>query len=212
MKILLPLFLSLFLLYQESFGQVEPAGEWASTEIEVSYFGEMLLHPGLKIGLNLPFTTLSIAKEKSSKKRGTYFVERKRQYIVGANLASYFQVENHQGYLLNGEFGYRVLKTKSYKPEKMKFWEVGIGAGLYHYELSGQSFEFSDSSFTEIKGRGNAFMPSLYVSWGRSIRISSFRSLIFIKTSSAWEIPFNIGAQQRIIVEVGMSIPLIENK
>lgn len=160
----------------------------------------------------MPYTTLSVAKEKSSKRRGEYFVERKRQWIVGANLATYFQVDNHQGYLLNAEYGYRSLKTKSYKPQQLKFWEVDVGVGVYHYELSGQSFELTDSGFTEIKGRGTAFMPSFSFSWGRSLRISSLPSLLFLKYTSAWEIPFNIGVQQRVIWEAGMILPLSKNK
>lgn len=212
MKLVIPLLFLFSHFWQCLHSQVEPAGQWASTELEFSYFGEMILHPGLKLGVNLPYTTLSVAKEKTNKKRGEYFVERKRQWIIGGNLATYFQVNNHQGYLLNAEYGYRVLKTKSYKPEKLKFWEVDAGLGVYHYELSGQSFELTDTGFEEINGRGTAFMPSLSFSWGRSLRISSFRSLFFFKYTTAWEIPFNVGVQQRIIWEAGMSVPLSKNK
>lgn len=212
MKLFTPLLFLFLPFWQTCYAQVEPAGQWASTELEFSYFGEMLLHPGIHLGVNFPYTSLSVAKEKSSKKRGAYFVERKRQWIIGGNLASYFQTNNHQGYLLNAEYGYRSLKTKSYKPDKLQFWELDFGLGLYHYELNGQSFEFKDTSFEEVKGRGNAFMPSLSYSWGRSIKISSFRSLLFLKYTTAWEIPFNVGIQQRIMWEAGMIIPLAENK
>ncbi|MEM8892476.1 MAG: hypothetical protein AAGD28_31135, partial [Bacteroidota bacterium] len=72
-----PIFLCIFcisLFTGNLQAQVEPAGEWASMEIEVSYFGEMMWHPGAQIGVNFPYTERSVAREKESKKRGTYFV------------------------------------------------------------------------------------------------------------------------------------------
>ncbi|MEM8892216.1 MAG: hypothetical protein AAGD28_29825, partial [Bacteroidota bacterium] len=188
------------------------AGEWASMEIEVSYFGEMMWHPGAQIGVNFPYTERSVAREKESKKRGTYFVERKRQFIFGGNIAAYVQPDNHFGLLSNAEFGYRSLKTKSFKPEKIKFWEVDLGLGFYHYDLAGRTFISSESGFEEIKGNGNAFMPSLSFSTGRSLKISSLRLLWFNKLTAAWEIPFNIGSQYHFIFQSGFAIPLRENK
>ncbi|MDW3652447.1 MAG: hypothetical protein R8P61_35550 [Bacteroidia bacterium] len=192
--------------------QVEPAGEWASIEVEVSYFGEMMWHPGAQIGVNFPYTERSVAREKESKKRGTYFVERKRQFIFGGNVAAYVQPNNHFGLLTNAEIGYRSLKTKSFKPEKIKFWELDLGLGLYHYELAGKTFVSTESGFEEIKGHGTAFMPSFSISSGRSLRISSLRLLWFNKISAAWEIPFNIGSQYHFIFQSGFAIPLKENK
>ncbi|MEL6253899.1 MAG: hypothetical protein AAFR87_17960 [Bacteroidota bacterium] len=192
--------------------QVEPAGEWASMEIEVSYFGEMMWHPGAQIGVNFPYTERSIAREKKNKKRGTYFVERKRQFILGGNVAAYSQPNNHFGLLTNAEFGYRSLKSKSFKAEKIKFWEVDLGLGFYHYELAGSTFIKTESGFEEIKGNGNAFMPSLSIATGRSLRLSSLKILWFNKISAAWEIPFNIGSQYHFIFQSGFAIPLRENK
>ncbi|MEM6801239.1 MAG: hypothetical protein AAF696_07530 [Bacteroidota bacterium] len=200
--------LCLFLNFSSISAQVEPAGQWAAPEWEASYFGEMLYHPGLMVGANFPFTRFSVAKEKSSKRRGDYFVERKRQYVIGTNLGMYFQPENHQGYLLNGEFGYRSLKTKSYKPEKNSFWQIDVGVGLYYYDLNGSTFILGDSGFEEIKGDGFAFMPSLSYSWGRSLRIGEFKVIWFSKLSTAVEIPFNIGTQPHLIYQTGFILPI----
>lgn len=199
-----------FLLVSQTpvMAQVEPAGQWAAPEWEVSYFGEMFYHPGLMLGANFPYTRFSVAKEKSSKKRGSYFIERKRQYVIGSNLGMYFQPENHQGYLLNGEFGYRSLKTKSYKAEKNSFWQIDLGVGLYYYDLNGRTFRIGDSGFEEIKGDGFAFMPSLSYSWGRSLGIGNFNALWFSKLSTAVEIPFNIGTQTRLIFQTGFILPI----
>ena len=192
--------------------QVEPAGEWASMEVEVSYFGEMMWHPGAQIGVNFPYTERSVAREKENKKRGSYFVERKRQFIFGGNISAYVQPDNHLGLLTNAEFGYRSLKTKSFKPEKIKFWEVDLGLGFYHYDLAGRTFISTESGFEEIRGNGKAFMPSLSLATGRSLRISSLRVLWFNKITAAWEIPFNIGSQYHFIFQSGFAIPLRENK
>ena len=205
---LLLLLFCLNLISSSVSAQVEPAGQWAAPEWEFSYFGEMFYHPGLMLGANFPYTRLSVAREKSSKKRGSYFVERKRQYILGTNLGMYFQPENHQGYLLNGELGYRSLKTKSYKAEKNSFWQIDLGVGLYDDDLYGKTFQIGDSGFEEIKGDGFAFMPSLSYSWGRSIGIGDFRALWFSKLSTAVEIPFNIGTQPHLIFQTGFIPPI----
>lgn len=175
-------------------------------EYQVAYFGEFFAHPGLKIGANYPFFQKIRTKEKRNK---DFVITKIHQWKVGSNLAFYHQQNNHNGFLWNAELTYQLIKNKSKKPNKFKYFETSLGLGFYHYELIGKTFQSTENGFEEINGNGNAFMPSLAVAWGKNIRlIKSADVRYYVKPTLYLETPAGTGAQPRFVFEIGLATSL----
>ncbi len=206
MKNLLCIILLTFLLGKNANAQDSP---FQQTEIQVSYFGEFLAHPGMKIGISHPILFGKKEKERKPKYRDPYIWTKHRMIRVGGNLGFYHQVNNHNGYFANAELTYQKVKTKSYDPNRYKSFEVSIGAGYFRYQLIGTTFKTEGDSFKEINGGGNAFMPSISVAWGSNIKwIKSANVRYFVKPVVFFEIPFGTGFQTHAALEVGVAMPL----
>jgi len=179
-------------------------------EYQFGYFGEFFAHPGVKIGAAYPFAQKLKTKERHSKKyKETVLKTKIHQWKVGGNFAFYHQVNNHNGWLFNAELTYQKIKNKSCKPNKLKYFDVSIGLGYFHYDLVGKTFQSTENGFEEINGNGNAFMPTVAVAWGRNLRfVKSVDMRYYIKPTFMFEMPVGIGVHPRFALEIGVASTL----
>ncbi|MEM6633444.1 MAG: hypothetical protein AAF694_27470 [Bacteroidota bacterium] len=194
-----------FFSYQIGWSQDSTFSQFESLEWEVGYFGEFATHPGLKAGISYPFGHKLKVREKEKKYGGPFQIYKKRQWIVGSNLAFYHQPNNHNGYLATIELGKRRIKNKSYYRNRYTFWAWELGFGYYRYQLLGNTFRPSAIGFEKIRGNGTAIIPSLSCQWGRSLKSKKAHpGFIYIKFHSLYEVPFGTGFQLRLALESGV--------
>ena len=174
-------------------------------EYQFSYFGEFIAHPGVKLGVNYPIWQK--AKSKDRQKKNYLLTKTKiKQWKIGTNAAFYHQVNNHNGYLWNVELTYQTIKTKSKKPNKLKYFDASFGLGYYHYELIGKTFQSTENDFEEINGNGNALMPTLAVAWGRNIRFMKETDVrYYVKPTLLFEMPAGTSFHTRFALEIGLA-------
>jgi len=174
-------------------------------EYQIAYFGEFIGHPGFKIGAAYLFAQ-KLKTKKKEKKHYTLTKNRIHQWKIGSNLAFYNQVNNHNGYLFNIELTYQKIRNKSKKPNKFNYFDASVGLGYFHYELIGKTFQATENGFEEIKGNGNALMPSFAVAWGKNIQfVKSVDMRYYIKPTILVELPAGTGTHTRFALEVGLA-------
>jgi len=122
-------------------------------EFQVSYFGEFLFHPGIKVGAQIPFLEGEKIKSKHRKQKGDFTLTKNRQLKIGANVGLYHQSNFHNGYFANIELTYQKRKHKSFKPNRYKYFEASFGLGHFRYQLLGTTFTADGDALKEIKGK-----------------------------------------------------------
>lgn len=97
--------------------------------ISVSYFGESVIHPGIKIGVEQTFYEKEISKKRWFKSRQNKLGSRvkKRELFYGGHLAFYNHRNNHTGLLLGGELGWRRTKMR-----RGAMFGATLGLGYLH--------------------------------------------------------------------------------
>lgn len=178
-------------------------------EFQVSYFGELFVHPGAKIGIHFPFYEKNKLKYRNRKRKGDFTLTKNRKLKLGSNLAFYRQGKNHKGYLSNIELTFHNTRNRSYKPDKYRHFEASVGMGYFRYALSGTTFTPDGDSFKDIKGNGNALMPSISIGTGKSLKfIKSIDVRYFVKGSNYFEIPHGLGKLKHFALEIGFASTL----
>ena len=133
--------------------------------LSLSYFAESAIHPGLKAGAE--WTLGSSTKEKSRwfKKRRQKIGAKVIQHdlILASSLGGYHFPNNHNGWFLQAELGWRKSWTR-----KGRFIGAGLGAGaLYRaYNIPVYSLE---TGAEPGSGGYTQFTPLVTMSYGRTL-------------------------------------------
>jgi hypothetical protein len=181
-------------------------------EILVGTNADLVVHQGLKIGVNYPIHTS--LKEKAVERQERVFNKlRINQLTIGTNMSFYHQKKNHMGFLYNSELAFRSIKNKSDKAKRFKYFEAGLGLGYFNYQLDGQTFTYKNGSFEKTKGNGSVFMPSIFITLGRNIKLhNSLKTRFYFKPIFALEIPFPTGLLPHYMLESGFACSLNPKK
>jgi len=185
-------------------------------ETSLSYFGEMGLHPGVKVGLNYAYKEKEKTKYKL-KRNGTKLQKgRKHQFLLMGNAGGY----HHANYLTNlfvsVESGYRfnIIRKKENKKRKVYFFESTIGIGYLRYFHYGTTFETTENDFAKKElGGGNSFMPTSSFGFGANIPNQKDMSIYwFMKPTFFMEIPQTSFPVMHLAIDVGVRVDLNFNK
>ncbi len=181
--------------------------------LKAGYFGEFLVHPGVKVGLE--YTLWRKDKQKIrywKRKDKEYAKSRTRTIFMAGNTAAYYHPNNHTGTFLNFEVGYRKYKNKNKKSSRahrIKFKEIAVGYGYYRYFLHGTTLKWNGDDFVRTLGTQGAFMPYFGFGWGRDFSLKGkqthswhVRPVIFL------EIPYGTLGLLHYAIEMGWSFPL----
>lgn len=172
--------------------------DYQQVAVRVSYFGENMFHPGLKMGIEYPLKVKEMIKTKkngNTKRRGL-------AWIMATNLGFYRHKKNHSGLFLNGEFGGRFI---THKAKKLDF---ALGLGYIRTILDGETFIVDDQGQVQSKsttGQGG-FMPSISIGWGQDFYWKKKSPWAWhIKGQYFFQIPYNAALLLRTGMEVGVS-------
>ena len=182
-------------------------------EFQIAYFGDLVAHPGVKLGVHVPVKSVLKSKAVEHTELGTFNKINSTQFKLGGNFAAYHQHKSHVGYLANVELTIHYLNRNSLKPKKQRHLELGVGLGYYQYVLKGTSFSPIEGGFEETDGKGSALMPSISGAFGTTFKSIKFADIRwFTKGSIYLEIPHGIGSLPHFVLEIGLATKLIKKK
>ncbi|MBN1119324.1 MAG: hypothetical protein JXA77_19090 [Bacteroidales bacterium] len=171
-----------------------------SASLKISYFGEMITHPGLKCGIEYSLLTRNISKETKRKTK-----EKKCEIIIGSNLGAYTHFKYNTGVFLNGEIGYRTTRSTG------NIFDFMFGAGYLRTFLNSETFEIGENAEVNkvFLAGNNSFMPSVSFGFGRDISQKSevfdswyLKPIIFLQTQH------NSGILPHLALEAGLNFQL----
>lgn len=135
-----------------------------SLPINVSYFGETGIHPGLKVGVEYGLWEKEKTKNRWLFNRNDKIgpkVKTKELFAAG-NLGFYNHANNHTGIFTTAEIGYRRTKHR-----KGSFLETSLGIGYLQRIYNVNTFEAgSTEPFTGGQGQ---FLTTFSVGFGRDL-------------------------------------------
>ncbi len=192
----LPGLLLILFLYVTAHSQDQPSAP--PLEMNISYFGETITHPGLKIGME---SALSQKSREKIKRTGKTFTKRKLLFLA-TSLGGYHQHRFHTGIFINGEIGYRVTKKKGIKTELL------VGLGYLRTFVDGDTYGVDDSgNIHRQRHEGQSgVMPSIAFGVGKDLRFTEQGAWSWhIRPSLYFQVPYNHTYLPHFILETGMT-------
>ncbi|MGB0862726.1 MAG: hypothetical protein ACPGXZ_07390 [Saprospiraceae bacterium] len=189
-----------------SIGQLEAQND-APISFSLSYFGESVIHPGLKIGIEKPFYTKEKVKKRWLAKRQERLGAKvsKSQLIWGANVGFYNHPNNNTGLFLNGE-----LSWKKTKMRKGSMFGAGLGIGYLHQFHNIDTYRLNNGQLEKVSAAGQAMMTSSFsLLYGRdlSVRHNSPFSW-YVKPSFMIQFPYHHSTGINAALELGVKYKL----
>lgn len=174
--------------------------EMKSSTLKISYFGEMITHPGIKVGFE--HSLLEKDKVKETKRK---IKHKRHQLITGANLGAYTHFKYNTALFLNTEIGYRYIRQGGI------IFETMIGIGYLRTFLNGKTYVVNkngDVSNVFLAG-SNSFMPSISFGFGHDVSQKSNRiTSWFIKPVVFIQMPYNSSVLPHLALEAGVNLHL----
>lgn len=126
--------------------------------ISLSYFGEMITHPGLKIGYNHQVHQRIHHKKRKSDNKNNYI---QRSYLIGISVGSFIHKRYQSGNFTILEPKYRVERNSGL------FYEIALGGG-YMRTLT-PSIYIENGELKKINFHNNYFITSVSASIGKNV-------------------------------------------
>ncbi|MBN2263896.1 MAG: hypothetical protein JW735_13330 [Prolixibacteraceae bacterium] len=167
-----------------------------SPTFKISYFGEMITHPGLKFGVEHQL----FLKESRKKQK-----EIKHQIISCLNIGGYTHFKFNTNLFLNTEIGYRHTCSGGF------IYETMIGIGYLRTFINGKTYTVTNNgSISEIFLAGsNSFMPSFSLGFGADVKNkNNCIKAWYIKPVLFLQMPYNSSILPHLAIETGINFQL----
>lgn len=154
--------------------------------LSVSYFGELITHPGVALG----------GEHEITGSGG-------HSLFGGARLATYVHPGFHTGVLGSLELGYRYTFTTGL------FVDARVGVGYLHAILDGDTYAPSgNGGFTRVPGASRGgFAPSAALGFGVDLSHATGAPVsLFARLDAFGQVPVNDGAVLHLATQVGVAI------
>ena len=182
--LLLPLFILVLLL-----GNFPARAQ----HLRLAYYGETMLHYGVKAGVDFALLEKSKVKKNESTIR--------KAFRFNPGVAFYRHPQNHTGLIVSPEFTYQRMGKRG------GLFEAGFSPSYFRYFLSGTTYRVASSGeFQKVTlAGGNAFLPTLSVGVGKDLSVK--RNLPFAwysRLNLSVQYPYNASYLPRFALEVGI--------
>lgn len=169
------------------------------TPIYLSYYGNLLSHPGIKVG----FDWNLLIKEINKNKRKPKTIH--KVFFISPNLSFYHHQHSHKGLNLGLDAGYRRYNNRLF------YRELNIGTYYHRRYNEGDTWEVSeDGSINNIgtSSRGY-FSPSLSFAIGKRFKLKENIPLdVFARLNSFIFLGYAAGTSADVNIEIGARIDL----
>lgn len=168
----------------------------------LSYWGEFLFHPGLKIMYDLPFKTWGV-KITNKKQKVKYRVQ---QLFAAPHLGYFIHPGNHQGLAIGTDFGYRLhlaKKNDNYWYGKGFVFEVFLNADYMLQINSAATYSLdTDGNAIPVSGLRSYFLAGSGLGFGYSF--AKPKMVIMLRPNLSWQMPYDAIILPRGFVELGV--------
>lgn len=170
-----------------------PISAFCQSSVKVGYYGESIIHYGVKAGYEAGITE----KQKVNKKG----ILVNKQLLWSANVAIYQHPHNHVGLVFFPEIAFRRTSHK-----RGGFYEIAVSPSLLREFYAGTTYRYSGDEFEKIPLAGRfSFLPTISVGGGRDLSIKKDKALLWYwRASYMRQYPYNIGSLPRIAIELGI--------
>ncbi|MCK5134518.1 MAG: hypothetical protein KAR19_01925 [Bacteroidales bacterium] len=173
-------------------------GEYAP--MYVSYYGNFVTHPGIKLGFD--WNLLMIEKTKAKKKRIKTI---KKILLVTPSITYYSHKASHKGLIISTDLAWRRYS------EKLFFREVSLGAGYFRKFNSGETWETNDDGTVSNIGSTSRgyFAPSISFAFGKRFIIKKGMPIsVFTKLNTNVLTGYDASAVAELSLELGARMTL----
>ncbi len=197
----------LVLLILFSISKVTIAQRFSDLPIGIAYFGENILHPGVKVGVLYPLSEKEKIKQRWLFKQGNQ-KDIRSQYFISAHLGFYNHANNHSALFVQSELLWRKVKWH----RKGNFWGFGLGAGYLRRSYNIPVYELGRND--EIKNAGRSqVLGSFSMEFGRDLRVKRNTPLTWqVKPSLLVLAPYGHTAVLNGALELGVTYPFFNKK
>jgi len=187
--LLLMLLISVSSLNAQSF-------EFPQFQISLSYFGEMVTHGGVRLGITTPIS------QKIKEKGESAFVN--KGWVVGGYVTYYKHPRNHKGIMLTSAIGRQRIGEKGFQTS------INLEAGYMLSVLDGETYEWNGSEIVEADHRSSShvvFGLNGGLGWNLDKKTNLPFSLM-IQPHLYLQVPYNTIVVPRIALETKLSYNL----
>jgi hypothetical protein len=168
----------------------------------VSYFGESITHPGLKLGMQFILSGKNPIIKPNAK---TVY----RQLTVRPNIGFYYHPGNHTGVFINTEIGFRIIRPRGF------MGQISLGAGYQRTFLAAKTYELSEQDdFRRVVLAGsNQFMPSMNIALGKVMKGENRRIISYYAGIGGFlQYPYNGMWLPSLVLEMGIALRFSKNE
>ena len=187
--------------------KVDTLSIFNNVNYSISYFGNSLIKPGLKMGANIPLFEKKTIRTKTSRKGETIDKSKKRQLFVGGDIGFICFPKSHTGI-----FNYYEIKYKSIKARNASFSTFALGPGIYR-SFYPETYEVdADGNIQELSLAGRTyFAPVLTFGSGKALNYYALKSWHF-NTNLMFLFNYNTGILPLLNFEIGFCFDFKKSK
>lgn len=204
MNLKIAIVLSLMLLaVTKNFAQVTGITE-QKLSFTISYYGNMLIKPGIKAGADYVITQKRCSEKERKKAAANSMI---KQLVVSGDVGSFWHPHSHVAI-----FNYYTLNYRIVKPTQQKFNTIGLGPGIYR-SVYPETYEVDDSgeiSPVSMAGRFY-FAPVLVLGTGKFMAGKTIQSWHF-NTNIMFLCNYNTGVVPLLSFDIGIGFSFNKNK
>ena len=172
--------------------------ETAPWKMGLSYYGNLVTHPGFEFNVE---KTLFEKQRSKEKKKGTKTI--KKEYLINPSFAFYSHKTSNKNLLLSAE-----MIRRRQKNDKKSYREYGIGLGYLRKFNTGETWVIKNDGSVKKKkitsSRGY-FTPSLTIGTGRRFMIQEKLPItVFSKLNTNLILGYNAGWVPEFSLELGI--------
>lgn len=170
------------------------------SSISYSYFGEMITHPGFKLGVN--YQLKHWEKDQGTKKTGeTQPIS--KSILIGPTIGFFYHKRYQTGLFIMPEVKYKRQNQQG------RFYELGVGLG-YLRTFIPNTYEVNENGEVRATSAGHHyFATSYFVSFGKDLSVTkNIPVAYFIKPQFLYAVPNFPKGTGYFAFEIGMNYKL----
>ncbi len=190
---------SIALLFSFLFAQIAVGQNKRLTGIQVSYLGEMITHPGVKVGVDYNLRSWSKVKAEGKKRERTL----SKSVVLSPTLGSFYHKRYQTGFFI-------VPELKYYREnQKGVFYDVGVGLGYLRTVIPNVYEVTSSGELNKVNVGYNYFSSLWFFTLGKSVKKENSKSFsLFVKPQLMYAVPNFYYGTGYFFLELGVNFKI----
>lgn len=151
-----------FLISHSAYGQAN-SQNWS-----ISYYGDLLIHPGIQLGRQVPLKNWKSTKDKRSRELNKY-----KSINAGVDVTYYWHQDHHHGLILSPNLSFQKVNANG------KYFQIKVSIGYHRSIVDGLTYAVQENEeVVSQRGVGqSALFNALSFDFGKDLRITKQKPL-----------------------------------